>query len=136
MIDTQDLVPAGGAGCHADQRFGDFQPLGDKCLDRPVGLVVLGHCPDADLQACLAGIVGRGTVDPVGRCRRREPDRKLDPVLEDPAAGVQRNIGAIDVAIKVRTKKIAINSTIGEISSPPKSGSTRRMGLSAGSVAL
>lgn len=135
-VDTDDLRAACLPGNHADSGLADPELFGDELFKRPVGLVVFGHGPHPRLQPHGSGRILDQALDPVERGGRRQPDRDLSAVVGDFVPAAQKNIGAIDVAMKVRTKKIAISSTIGEISSPPRSGMILRIGLSAGSVAL
>ncbi|SOE16884.1 hypothetical protein SAMN05877838_1769 [Hoeflea halophila] len=76
------------------------------------------------------------TFNAVGGGGWRQPNRRFDAISDHIVPAGQMNIGATEVMIKVRRKKIAISKMIGEISRPPRSGMIRRIGLSAGSVAL
>lgn len=135
-FNAQDLGAACLAGNDEDRGFADPEFFGDKLLKRPVGLVLFGHRTDSHFQPDLPGSILDRTVYCVQRRRWRQPNCKFDAILRNLVPAAQKNIGAIDVAIKVRTKKIAISRMIGDISSPPRSGMIRRIGRSAGSVAL
>lgn len=80
-LDSQDLGAAGGAGNQLNSRFGSLQALGEKCLKRAVGLVVLRNSADPDLQAGLPGSVADKAVDSVRRRRWREPDGDINPAV-------------------------------------------------------
>jgi hypothetical protein len=135
-FNADQLGPVCLSGNHPDSGLADPELFGDQLFKRPVGLVVFGHGPDARLQPDGAGRILDQSLDPVDGGSGCQPNRKLGAVTGDRVPVAQKNIGAIEVAMKVRTKKIAISNTIGEISSPPRSGMIRRIGLSAGSVAL
>lgn len=135
-FNADQLRPAGLAGDNPDSGLADPELFGNELFKRPVGLVVFGHGPHPRLQPDRAGRILDQSLDPVDGGSGCQPNRKLGAVIGDLVPVAQKNIGAIEVAMKVRTKKIAISNTIGEISSPPRSGMIRRIGLSAGSVAL
>jgi hypothetical protein len=133
--DMDRLQPRGGAGRDLDRGGGNVQRLRQQFHERGIGLPLFGHGAHPRLEE--GPTVGQ-LLDPfyrIARGFRRQPDeeatatcRRLDE------AGTQISAGATVVHSSWRTKKMSKRSTIGEMSMPPRSGSTLRIGRSAGSV--
>ncbi|MDP2733584.1 MAG: hypothetical protein Q8O63_10835, partial [Hoeflea sp.] len=84
--------------------FADLEPLGDQLLDRAVGLVVFRHGPDPRLEPDRARRILDQPVDRVRGRRRRQTNGEIDSAVLDFEPAAQMNIGAIEVARKMRTK--------------------------------
>lgn len=80
--------------------------------------------------------VGVHAVDCVAPAIGRQANCKRDVVGECSPGLAHATSGKIEFHISERTKKMISSRMIGEMSMPPRFGSTRRIGRSSGSVTL
>ena len=116
----------------ASRGFRHAQRFGEKGDQRLVRLVVFGHGADARLQLSLV----IQSIDRVAAAIRGQPHRQPDMTVMNGPGGAHATSGKMVFHMKERRKKIISSRMIGEMSMPPRLGSTRRIGRSTGSVTL